>query len=158
MIFRSFVFWVIALWGMELFLLPTVPLLSMSLDLLFLLLVFLGFRLPSARFLWLHGICLGLLKDLSTGGPFGVFALSFAWIGWMLGAGRHLVEREDPLLQGIWAGMLTLIHGLVYGLLAALADPAIGWNRWLWLILPAQVACSVGLAMWGFPRLQRVMG
>ncbi len=130
---------------------------SAVLDPLLLLLIFLGLQLPSGRFLWAYGACLGFFRDLTTGGLFGGFVCSYSLIGWILGTSRHLVEREDPLIQGIWAGLLTGIHGLSYGLLMTLADPVMGWNRWGLGLLPLSMGLQGIAAAWGFPRLKRFL-
>ncbi len=127
------------------------------LDPLFLLFVFYCLRFPSGRFLWLQGIFLGFLKDLITGGLFGGWACSFGLIGWVLGATRDLVEREDPVIQAVWAGLLTGLNGIFYALIITLADPAIGWNRWWWGAVPLSMGVSVGCALWVFPRLHRLL-
>lgn len=147
----------LALWGLELFFLPAVPLGREGVDPLFLFLIFLGFQLPGVRFLWLYGALIGFLKDLSTGGLFGAFSLSFCGVGWILGASRHLLEREDPLIQGIWTGLLAAVNQAAYGILVTWADPAMGWNLWGWAVVPVAMGVNGGLAAWGFPKLQKIV-
>ena len=91
-------FVILGVWLFDLFLLPLFPFLKGRVDLLLLVLIFLGFRLSSSRFLWCYGLGLGLLKDLTTGGFFGAWSCTFALIGWILSTTRHLLEREDPLV------------------------------------------------------------
>ena len=98
------VIWVLGIWSFDTFILSLFPLLRSVMDLLLLFLIFLGFKLPSTRWLWVYGLGIGLLKDLTTGGWFGAWSCTFALIGWILGAIRHLLEREDPLMLGVWAG------------------------------------------------------
>ena len=141
-------------WFFTLILFPLFPALSI-LDPLFLLLVFLGFHLSSGRFLWAYGIFFGFLKDLSGGGLFGAWSCTFGFVGWILFLSRHLVEREDPLLQGIWAGLLTGASGLVYALVCAFSDPAARWGGAGWLTLPVTMAAGGTTAAWAFPRLGR---
>ena len=93
---------------------------------------------------------------METGAILGGFACTFALVGWILNSSRHLVEREDPLVQGIWAGILTGISGLVYGILLKCADPAMGWNGWMGWFLPVAMVANGMFAAWSFPRLQRI--
>ncbi len=151
-------FFVVALlWALELCLLPSIRLVRVLLFPLLLLLIFLGFQLSSVRFLWFYGMLIGLLRDLATGAFFGGFICTFGLVGWLLGAVRHLFEREDPLIQGVWAGILTGVSCFVYGLFLIFADPAVGWNRWSWGVIPAAMVLNGGCAVWGFPRLQRFL-
>jgi hypothetical protein len=86
----------------------------------------------------------------------GGFACAFGLIGWTLGMSRHLVEREDPFIQGIWAALLTGFLSLLYGLLVTFADPVVGWNRWWWVATPVVMVVNGCLAAWGFPKLQKI--
>ena len=140
------------IWLLEFVFFPQVPFLSLLIDPLFLFLIFVGLRVPSTRFLWAQGFCIGMLKDLTTGAFFGGFAAAFGLIGWMIGAGRHLVEREDPVTQAIWTCALSVIRSVVYGLLLRLADPALGSNRWWWAFLPLSAAANGACAFWVFPH------
>ncbi len=142
---------VAALWLLEFIFFPQVPLLSLLIDPLFLVLVFVGLHVPSTRFLWAQGFCLGMLKDLTTGAFFGGFAVTFGLIGWLIGAGRHLVEREDPVTQAIWTCALAAIRGVIYGVLLTIADPALGGNRWWWASVPLSVLINGACAFWIFP-------
>ncbi len=148
----------LAFWAVDLFLLPQIPFFRWALDPILLLLIFLGFRLASGRFLWLIGLGMGLLRDLATAGLWGGFACAFALIGWILNSGRHLVEREDPLMQGIWAGILAGAGTLIYGIIVACADPFVGWNRWVWAALPVIMGINGACAVWLFPKLQKIVG
>ncbi len=155
--FTPWVLWAFLLWGVELFFFSQVPVLRILAAPLLLFLIFVGFRLPSGRFLWAIGAALGFLRDIETGALWGGFACTFALVGWILHSGRHLVEREDPLVRGIWAGILTGISGLVYGVLLQCADPAMGWNGWMGWFLPAAMVANGMVAAWSFPRLQRIL-
>ena len=148
---------VFLLWCLEILLTLFFPSLWAWVDPLFLLLIFLGLHRASPRYLWLYGIFLGFLKDLATSGLFSGFTCTFALIGWLLESSRDWVEREDPLVQGIYAAVLTGFHNVVYGLLVILADPIVGWNRWWWGIVPLAMLISGGCALWGFPRLRRAL-
>jgi len=134
--------------------LSRIPWLAQAMDPLLLVLIFLGFRIRSARFLWAYGVALGLLKDLAIGNLFGISGAAFGLVGWLIASTRHLVEREDPILQGIWAGLLSMIQGLTAVLLLMAMEPAMrsipGWG-----ILPVSMLINGGIAAWGFPRLER---
>lgn len=147
----------VAIFLLQLLLLSGVPWLGEGVDPLFLVLIFISFRIRSARFLWLYGVALGFLKDLATGGFFGASGLTFGGVGWLITVGRHLVEREDPIVQGIWAGLLSMIQGLAYGLLMIGIDPAVRWTPG-WGILPVLMLVNGGIAAWGFPRLEKICG
>jgi cell shape-determining protein MreD len=145
------------LWGVQTLLLPSIPLLRWLLDPLLLLLIFLGLTAASTRFLWAVGIGLGAMRDGVAGGPFGLYLCTFAFLGWIIGGIRHWMELEDPLIQGVWAGLLTgCAHGLAYAWLG-LADPMIGWNRWGWVVIPLSMVSQGMVAFWGFPHLRRFL-
>lgn len=145
------------LWLIQFLFLPLFPLLRVVVDPLFLVLVFLGLHAFSGRFLWAAGFGLGLLKDLTVGGLFGASACSFALAGWMLGAMQHLVEKEDPFVQGVWAGILSVLQWFSYGFILTLADSSLGWSVSLWFYLPLAIACNVLCVFWGFPPLRRFL-
>ncbi len=127
------------------------------LDPLLLLLIFLGLTASSTRFLWAVGIGWGAMRDLASGGPFGLYLCTFALVGWIVGGIRHWMELEDPLIQGVWAGLLTgLAQGLAY-LWLTRADPMIGWNDWGWIVIPASMAAQGMAAFWSFPYLKRAL-
>ncbi|MBI3318284.1 MAG: hypothetical protein HYZ90_03930 [Candidatus Omnitrophica bacterium] len=140
------------------FLLPALfPWARNLLDPPLLLLVFLGFTLPSGRFLWARGLLLGGLRDLAGGGLFGGFAVSFALAGFLLETMRRFLEREDPLIQAVGAGVLIGCVLLLYGVVVTLADPAVGWTGGWWALLPLSMAAQGALAFWGFPRLKKFL-
>lgn len=146
--------WLLLVWGVDFFLLSLFPSFKAVVDLLLLSLVFLGFRLSSSRFLWGVGGGLGLLKDLASGGPVGVWSCTFALIGWLLGVSRHLLEREDPMVVGVWAGVLAGLSGFLYECLLISVDPAASWSGW-WRFLPAAMLVQGAVAALSFPWLQR---
>ena len=154
-----FRFWTIVflLWILEILLTPLSPSLWVWFDPLFLLLIFCGLHQSSGRSLWLVGASMGFFKDLGTGGVFGGYTCTFALIGWFLESSRDLVEREDPLMQGLWAGFFAALSSFLYGVWIVLADPSVHWNiRW-WLMIPSVVFISAACAVWGFPRLRRLL-
>lgn len=157
MIRRTVLFWVLLLWGTDLLLGALLPAGRFLVDPLFFLLVFLGFRADPHRFLWLQGIGLGLLKDLSTGALLGGWACTFGLVGALLGAGSRLMETDDPLVVGVWVAVLSLITTVAYALLLFLADPSAQGLHAPWLWLPLSMAAQGWLAAWGFPRLRRVL-
>ncbi len=148
---------VFSLWMLDFLFLSGTGGLRLLVSPLLLFLIFIGFRLPSTRFLWAWGAGLGLLQDLATGGSFGAFACTYALVGWGLGGIRHMFEREDPLVQGVWAGILAGAALLLYGLVVAWSDPAIGWHRWIWWMIPLTAISNGVCAVYGFPRLQRFL-
>jgi len=143
--------------GLDLFLLALVPALRLLVDPLLLLLVFLGFSLRSSRFLWLFGFFLGLLKDLYSSDLFGAWAGTFALTAAGIGATRHLVEWEDPVVVGVWMSILTLASALIHGLWLTLADPFLHWGNGRFAPVPAAMLLQALLATWGFPRLRRTV-
>ncbi len=141
-------------WILDLLLLSLVPSFRLVFDPLLLLLIFQGFRLPSLRFLWLQGLGLGLLKDLTSGGLFGVWGCTFALVGWILASTRRLVEWEDPVVAAVFTGLFTLVGGVVHALIVTLSDPMLGWSSTPWAPLLAAVFLHGAAALWGFPRLR----
>lgn len=152
---KSLVLWGLGLWLLDLFVLPLWPFLKSVLDPLLLLTIFLGLKLPSTRWLWAYGLGLGGLKDLASVGLFGGWSVTLALVGWLIGIGRHLWEREDPLLLGIWAGMLAGVGYFFYAWLEVSVDPLVSWGRW-WTMLPLVVVVQGTIAAIVFPRLNRL--
>lgn len=144
----------VALLFFQLLFIFRIPWAAQVMDPLLLVLIFLGFRIRSARFLWVIGIALGALKDLTTAGPFGLSSAPFGLVGWLISSTRHWVEREDPILQGVWAGILSMLQGLAAASLLMAMEPAArpipGWG-----ILPVLMLVNGGIAAWAFPRLER---
>lgn len=144
----------LAAWGLDLLLLSLFPLLRLLIDPLLLFLIFQGSRFPARRFLWLQGVGVGLLRDLSAGSLFGMWACTFALVGWSFKAVRHMVEWEDPLIVGVLAFLLTFAAGILHPLLLLLSDPAAG-GRLPWLPIFAMAAAHGVAAYLGFPFLRR---
>ncbi len=145
------------LWIVEFLFLPIIPLAKILVDPLFIFLVFRGLQASSGRFLWVEGVSLGLLKDLATGGLFGGFACSFGFIGWLLGQSQHFVEKEDPLIQAVWAGFLTAFQWVVYAFLVVLSEKTVGWGWGWWFFLPLAAVANCGFAFWVFPPFRRFL-
>ncbi len=139
------------------FFLPLNPLLDQMLDPLLLVLIFLGVQRNPLRSLWGIGAGLGLFKDLAGGGLFGAWMASFALIAYLLSAGRHLVEWEDRYVQAAGAGLLAGLGWLAYGLVTALVDSEVGWNRWWWVWLPVFMGAQGMLAYAAFPRFKKIL-
>ena len=142
-------------WGFDLLLLSLFPRLRLLIDPLLLFLIFQGSRLSSKRFLWLQGIGVGLLRDLSSGGVFGLWACTFAWVGWAMNAVQRLVEWDDPLIVAVLAGGLTLAAGIGYPLLLLVADPAGAGVGFPWLPVLATAWVHTGAAYGGFQPLRQ---
>lgn len=152
----SFRFWAlfVVAWGLDLLVLAFLPALRLAFDPLLLLLIFLGFRRASLRFLWLQGLGLGLLKDLTTGSVFGAWACAFAAVGWILSATRGWMEWEDPVVVAVFTGLFTLLGGVLYAVIVTLSDPMLGWSSTPWAVLGVSVLLHGATALWGFPRLK----
>lgn len=148
---------ILALWGLDWVLVMLLPAARIFIDPLFALLVFLAFRKPSVRLLWLQGLALGLFKDLLSADLFGAWAVSFALTGWVLAASRQLVEWEDPVIVGVWAAVLTLFSRSVHGVWLLLADPWLRWGQGPWLWLPLSMALQGWCCALLFPRFQRLI-
>lgn len=148
---------ILALWGLDLLFVMLFPVVRVFTDPLFALLIFLAFRKPSVRFLWLQGFGLGFLKDLLSVDLFGAWAVTFALTGWVLAASRQMVEWEDPAIVGAWAAALTLLSWVVHGIWLVTADPWLRWNQGSWLLLPLAMALQGWCCALLFPRFQRLM-
>lgn len=148
-------FWrlILGAWILDLFLFIFLPVLRVVVDPFFLLLVLLGFQHPSGRFIWVWGGVLGLLKDLVSGPFLGGSALTFSGIGLLLVMSRHLVEREDPLLMGIWTGILAALKEILYGFLLVFLDPFVRFTGSWWGGLILSSVVSGAAAAWSFPIL-----
>lgn len=144
-------------WGLDLLLFALFPFLRLFVDPLLFFLIFQGARLSSKRFLWLQGIGVGLLRDLSSGGLFGLWACTLGWVGWVLNAGRHWVEWEDPLMLAILTGMLTLAAGVIHPMLIHFAEPAVPCGGFPWLPILATALVHGAGAYAGFPSLRRFL-
>ena len=150
-------FLIAALWLTELILTALFPFLRLLADFLFLFLIFLGFQWPSPRFLWLAGIGLGILRDLSVGGIFGGWAFVFGLCGWILARLRYLVAAEDPLIVGIFTGLMTVLAGFFYACFVIWTDPSISWRHGSWGALPVQAVLHAMFAIWIFPQFRRYL-
>lgn len=150
---RYFLFWLFLVWALDYLLKSLFPFTRYLLDPLLLVLAYLGLRGGSHRFLWLQGMGLGLLKDLSTGAMLGGWSCAFGLTGALLAMGKHLMEAEDPLVAGVWVALLTLAANLLYGLLSVLADPFARWSHGPWIWLPVSMAAQALAAGLLFPRL-----
>lgn len=142
-------------WGLDLLLLSLFPGLRLLFDPLLLFLIFQGSRLPSKRFLWLQGIGSGLLRDFSSGGILGLWACTFAGVGWMMNAVGHLVEWDDPLIVAVLTGGLTLAAGLLYPWMLFVADPTGVGGGFPWLAILATALVHGGIAYGFFEFLRQ---
>lgn len=142
-------------WGLDLLLLSLLPFLRLLVDPLLLFLIFQGTHLPSKRFLWVQGIGIGLLRDLSAGGLFGMWACTFGLVGWGMHAVRHFVEWDDPLIVAVLAGVLTLATGILHPVLLRLADPVVTNGGLPWLPITATALVHGAAATLGFPALRQ---
>lgn len=143
--------------GVDLLLLALLPALRLFIDPLLILLVALAFGARSTRFLWMLGLGIGFLKDLTAGTLFGAWTFTFAGAAWMIGATRQMVEWEDSAVIGVWTAILTFSVWLFYGFWLTLADPFIRWGNGQHLIVPAAMVAQGLLAAWIFPRLRKFL-
>lgn len=158
MAFRKVAAAIAACLGADLLMTALLPFLRLVVDPLLLLLIALSTGVRSFRALWLLGLGLGLLKDLYTGTPFGVWACTFTAAAWMIGATRRMIEWGDPAVVGVWAAVLTLLAWSFSGLWLSLADPFIQWGQGQLAFLPVAMAVQGFSAAWAFPRLQKLLG
>jgi hypothetical protein len=119
--------------------------------------ILLGLRWPRTRFLWLYGMGVGLLRDLSVGGLFGGWSCAFGLTGWGLTYLRQLLEVEGPRMLALCTALATLWAGLAYALILASADPAVAWRFGSWGFLLLQAGLHGAGAFWLFPRLERFL-
>ena len=141
--------------GSELFVKAFLPFAGLFIDFFLLFLIFVGFQIPSARFLWFWGAVIGFLKDAEGGGLFGGWTCAFAVLGWIVEKSRRFFEQEDPLIQGVWTALLTIIVGFVYGIIVALSDPMAGWSRLFWWTVPLSAGLNGLFAVLFFPRSKK---
>lgn len=153
MVWPRFRLLILGAWILDLFLFLFLPALRVVVDPFFLLLVLLGFWHPSGRFIWVWGLGLGLLKDLVSGTFWGGSALVFGAVGLLLVTNRHLVEREDPLLIGIWTGIAAALKEILYGFLLVFLDPFVRFTGGWWGILILSSAANGVASAWSFPIL-----
>ena len=148
---------ILCAWLLEFLLKAVLSPMALFLDPLFLLLIWLGLELPSVRFLWAYGMALGLLKETVSGEIFGAYFCVYGLMGYVFSRYRYMVEREGLLLQTFWTCLGSGLGSLAFWFFLTLADPAIGWNPWGWVVLPLSVAASGACAYYGFPRLHRFL-
>jgi hypothetical protein len=120
--------------------------------------IFFGWRWPRPRFLWLYGMGIGWLRDLSLGGLFGGWACSFGLAGWFSTFLRLRMELADPLAIGLYSAGLTLVaHGWYAWLVRWIGDAQGTASLLSWMATVMNPLLHGGLAVWAFPRLERVL-
>ncbi len=69
----------------------------------------------------LGALCLGLMQDLVTQSPLGLYALSYGLVGMFVVSTQQVVYREHPLTHfslalggGLLTGIVIFIHGLIH--------------------------------------------
>ena len=82
--------------------------------------VYIGINAPRDAAL-LGGFCLGVVQDLATQQPPGLFALSYGMVAMILVASHHLTSREHPLTHfslaltgGLVTAAVLLIHSWIH--------------------------------------------
>ena len=89
-------------------------------NLVLLVVIFIALNAPREAGL-LGALCLGLMQDLLTQSPLGLYAFSYGLVGMFVVSTQQIVYREHPLthfslalIGGLLCGMVQLIHGLVH--------------------------------------------
>ncbi|PIQ82639.1 MAG: hypothetical protein COV76_02570 [Candidatus Omnitrophica bacterium CG11_big_fil_rev_8_21_14_0_20_64_10] len=132
------------------------PGLLLILDPFFFLYLTAVFLSPPSRPSWPTGLLFGGLKDLVSGGLFGLSFCAYGIVGCGLGFLQRSLEREDPIALGIWTAVLTVVKGGIAAFLVLLADPevtripAAGWG-----ILLVQAVLHAGGMIWLLPKIAR---
>ena len=90
-------------------------------DLILLAVIFIALNAPRDQAL-LGSFGIGLVTDLVTVGPLGLYALSYSIVGMFVVSAQELVSRSHPvthfavgLAGGLLAGVMVLIHGWIKG-------------------------------------------
>ncbi|HZN69367.1 MAG TPA: rod shape-determining protein MreD [Tepidisphaeraceae bacterium] len=89
-------------------------------NLVLLAVVYVGINAPRDAAL-LGGFCLGVVQDLATQQPPGLFALAYGLVAMILVGSHHLTSREHPLTHfalalvgGLVTAAVLLIHGWIH--------------------------------------------
>lgn len=78
----------------------------------------------------------GILIDLLSGSPMGLFSIIYCVIFLMYGYCQATLQLEGAVAQGLAIFCLTLIAGGVVVLVRLLAGPVgFGWNAALWILM-----------------------
>ena len=90
-------------------------------NLVLLAVIFIALNAPKEAAL-LGAFSLGLLQDLVTQAPLGLYGLSYGMVGMFVVSTQNLVYREHPLTHlslaivgGLLCSSVVFIHGLVHG-------------------------------------------
>lgn len=66
-------------------------------------------------------VVLGMMQDLVTQTPLGLYALAYGLVGWFATSAREIVYREHPLTHfalclfgGLMTGAVLLLHGWIH--------------------------------------------
>ena len=97
-------------------------------DLMLLAVVFIAIHAPrDAALLGCFGI--GFVKDVTTLGPLGLYALAYSLVGMFVVSTQELVYRAHPVTHfslgfagSLLAGFVVLIHGWIRGPAASVAE------------------------------------
>lgn len=151
---RPLRFWLILLpgcWLLDALVLAVFPFFRSVLDPLLLALLLLGVTARSGRWLWAAGAGMGLLRDMGAGNLVGISVAAFGVTGWLLVPARPLIEREDPVSVGVWAGFLSLAAVVLRSAFLSVSDPAA--PPWVWPAFLGTAIVHGILAACTFPRL-----
>ena len=106
--------------------------------------------------LWV-GATLGLLKDLASGGPFGLWTAIFAVTAWVAHRASRLIEQDHPVTQGAWVAVFAAGATLAYAAFLALQGNGGVAGAVLWyFLLPSALATAV-VSLGLFPILRRLL-
>jgi rod shape-determining protein MreD len=90
-------------------------------NIVLLIVIFITINAPREAAL-LGALCLGLMQDLLSQSPLGVYAFSYGLVGMFVVSTQQLVYREHPLthfslalIGGLMASAVILIHDLIHG-------------------------------------------
>lgn len=90
-------------------------------DLILLAVIFIAVNAPRDQAL-LGALGIGLVADLVTVGPLGLYALAYSIVGMFIASARELAAKPHPithftlaLASGVLSGLVLLIHGWIRG-------------------------------------------
>jgi rod shape-determining protein MreD len=128
--------------------------------------VYIGINAPRDAAL-LGGLCLGVIQDLATQQPPGLFALSYGLVAMIAVGSHHVAYREHALTHfslalagGVATAVVLLVHGWIHppgpGMLAGPDGPAVPAVRLSIGTEFARAVYTAALAPFVIGALQRV--
>lgn len=123
-------------------------------DLILILVAWASLRMPftvAAGFAFFAGI----LIDLLSGSPMGLFAIIYCAILVMCGYCQATLQMESPVAQGVVICFMTLIAGAVVLLTRWIGGPmGFGWNAVQWILLKSLFTALTSAVV--LPLLDRI--